>query len=120
MKTNGVHIGWWLRAEALLELGLLLWVFAQLGGSWWGFAALFLLPDLTMLGYLKGPRWGAWAYNFSHTHVVAGGLALALWLAAPPEFNPLWLVWPAHIAFDRVFGYGLKKETGFGHTHLSI
>ena len=28
-------------------------------GSWWTFAALFLVPDLSMLGYLAGPSVGA-------------------------------------------------------------
>jgi hypothetical protein len=27
------------------------------GGSWWLFAALILVPDLSMAGYLRGPSW---------------------------------------------------------------
>ena len=27
-------------------------------------------------------------------------------------------IWVAHIGFDRVLGYGLKFEAGFGETHL--
>ncbi|MGQ7476239.1 DUF4260 family protein [Streptococcus suis] len=28
------------------------------------------------------------------------------------------LIWLAHIGWDRAFGYGLKYESGFKHTHL--
>lgn len=33
--------------------------YITLGGPWWLFAVLFLAPDLSMLGYLAGPRVGA-------------------------------------------------------------
>jgi hypothetical protein len=28
------------------------------------------------------------------------------------------LIWLAHIGFDRMLGYGLKYQSGFGDTHL--
>jgi hypothetical protein len=30
------------------------------------------------------------------------------------------IVWAAHIAMDRAFGYGFKYPDAFGHTHLGI
>ena len=47
------------RIEGLaLGLGATL-LFSKLGASWWIFAALFLVPDVAMLGYLGGARLGA-------------------------------------------------------------
>lgn len=40
--------------------------YAMSGVSWWLFALLILAPDLSMLGYLAGPRAGAIAYNALH------------------------------------------------------
>jgi hypothetical protein len=99
-------------------LGVLLAAYAWSGHSWWLFATLFLVPDLSMLAYLANERIGAIAYNAAHSTigpalVGAGGLALGYsllpWLA---------LVWAAHIEFDRMLGYGLKYASGFKDTHL--
>ena len=43
--------------------------YAFAGGSWFFFLLLFLAPDLSMVGYLAGPRIGAFAYNMLHTVV---------------------------------------------------
>jgi hypothetical protein len=108
-----------LRAEGLGVLVAALWTYAVLGGSWWLFALLFLAPDLSMLGYLRGPRVGAAVYNAGHTYL-GPGLLLALGLgAAWPLGTALGLIWAAHIGFDRVLGYGLKYPWGFKATHLS-
>ena len=48
--------------------------FSRTGQSWWLFAGLILMPDLSMLAYLGGPRWGALVYNAAH--IYAGPLAL--------------------------------------------
>ncbi|BDC53162.1 hypothetical protein F183_A54770 (plasmid) [Bryobacterales bacterium F-183] len=109
MKTNAVHL---LRLEAAAELALATFLYQNTGGSWTVFALLFLLPDIAMLGYFAGPRYGAIAYNFAHTFVVPAILAVLF-----P--SPLWLIWFAHIAFDRMVGYGLKLPTAFHHTHLN-
>lgn len=81
------------------------------------FAALFLVPDVALLGYLAGPRVGALAYNT--THALLGPLALAaVGLVAAPAVLPYALIWLAHIGFDRALGYGLKYPSAFGDTHL--
>ena len=92
--------------------------FAQLGGSWTLFAVLFLTPDLSMLGYLAGPRVGAVGYNAGHSYL--GPAALAAFGAAQGQTLLLQLaaIWVAHVGFDRMLGYGLKYNRAFGYTHL--
>lgn len=92
--------------------------YAVLGESWWLFALLFLAPELSMLGYLAGPRIGAMFYNLGHTTLlpaalIAAGLGLGL-----PLLSTFGLIWLAHIGFDRLVGYGLKYPDAFSHTHL--
>ncbi|HET7038923.1 MAG TPA: DUF4260 domain-containing protein [Gemmatimonadales bacterium] len=108
-----------LRLEGLAVLALSLTVYWVLEASWLWFALLFLAPDLSFAGYLRGPRVGALAYNLAHTYVVPlalMGAAVALELGRPAT---LLLVWTAHIGFDRMLGLGLKYPTAFRDTHLS-
>jgi hypothetical protein len=108
-----------LRAEGAAVLAAATAAFAATGTSWWVFAALFLAPDLSMLGYLAGPRAGAAVYNLGHTYVVTlAVLGLGLWAGAP-MLAALGLIWTAHVGFDRMMGYGLKMGRGFKATHLS-
>ena len=93
-------------------------LYALTGVSWWLFALLILAPDLSMLGYLAGPRLGALAYNAFHVLILPVLLALAgIWSGHAPA-TAVALVWIAHIAVDRALGYGLKLSTGFQDTHL--
>jgi hypothetical protein len=82
------------------------------------FFLLFLLPDLLMVGYLFGVGTGAWAYNAGHTYSVSVALWLLAYLGHLPSLTPLALIWAAHIAFDRLLGYGLKYPSAFKDTHL--
>lgn len=93
--------------------------YSQMGGSWLLFAALFLVPDVSMVGYLKDSRLGAATYNSLHTYIGPAVLAAASWLGGSPTAGYAALIWAAHIGFDRVLGYGLKSPAGFGVTHLS-
>ena len=92
--------------------------YAMTGVSWWLFALLILAPDVSMLGYLAGPRVGAVAYNALHTLIVPLALLLAGCLLASSTTTAVALIWLAHIAIDRALGYGLKLSTGFQDTHL--
>lgn len=107
-----------LRAEGLVVLAASVAAYAQFGAGWGWFAALFLLPDVSFLAYLAGPRWGALAYNAAHSYLGAVALLAVGVLAASPMLLTAALVWCAHIGFDRLLGYGLKYSAGFGHTHL--
>ena len=79
-------------------------------------AAVFLLilaPDLSMLGYLAGPRVGAIAYNLFHT-LIGRRASSGAWFLAMLTMQVA-LIWLAHIAIDRALGYGLKLPTGSRH-----
>jgi hypothetical protein len=107
-----------LRAEAAAGLAAALSAYVACGGGWALLASLFLTPDIAMLGYLRGPRIGAMAYNLAHWSVPAAALAAAgLWTDTSLA-TQAGLIWLAHIAFDRMMGYGLKLPTAFGLTHL--
>jgi hypothetical protein len=107
-----------LRGEAVVGLAAAVWAYGWAGQGWWVFAALFLLPDLSMLGYLLGPRAGAAVYNAGHWTVLPAALAAGGWAFGAPLAVSAGLIWIAHITFDRALGYGLKLPTGFGQTHL--
>jgi len=107
-----------LRAEGLAVALAAVAAFSRSGGSWRLFAILILAPDLSMLGYLAGPRTGAAAYNAAHAHlgpviVLAAAVAFAV-----PAGIAIALIWIAHIGIDRALGFGLKYGEGFAFTHL--
>ena len=93
-------------------------LYARTGASWWLFAALWLVPDLSMLGYLAGSCRGARIYNAVHSYVAPGSLILCAILLHAEGLLPVALVWVNHIGVDRLLGYGLKYAEGFGWTHL--
>ena len=107
-----------LSLEWLAVLAAAVVAYAIAGFSWGLFALLILAPDLSMLGYLGGPRIGAIAYNAVHTLVAPAILALAAWLLGSPLAMALALILTAHIAADRALGYGLKYASGFKDSHL--
>jgi hypothetical protein len=107
-----------LKLEELAEALLAVVIFAQLPYAWWWLPALFLLPDLSMLGYLLGPRAGAFSYNLLHHKAVAVAVGLAGWWLSLPVLLLAGAVLLFHSAFDRLLGYGLKYATSFQHTHL--
>lgn len=99
-------------------LALAVLVYWGISGPWLLFFVLILAPDLFMLGYLGGSRFGAAVYNLGHTWLLpgiaaavgfAGSIRLLLFVA---------LIWFAHIGADRLLGYGLKLPTAFQDTHL--
>ncbi|MCJ2071546.1 DUF4260 domain-containing protein [Methylobacterium sp. J-030] len=107
-----------LRIEGACLLACSVAAYAWLGQSWWIFAALLFVPDLSMLGYAAGPGPGALAYNAAHTVTPPLiGLCAAMALGQPLLLG-LALIWLAHIGLDRMLGYGLKYASGFGDTHL--
>jgi Domain of unknown function (DUF4260) len=108
-----------LQAEGFAAFAVAVALYAHAGLSWPIFALLILAPDLSMLGYLAGPRFGAALYNLAHTYVLALPLVLIGFLADRPVLTAVGLLLIAHIGFDRALGYGLKYSTGFRNTHLS-
>lgn len=114
--TGAVAIA--LRLEGALEFALALLAYRSLGGSWWMFAALFLVPDLSMIGYLANRTLGAVLYNIGHSYLSPAALAVAGYGLNAPWLHGPALIWAAHIGFDRMLGYGLKYRAAFGATHL--
>lgn len=107
-----------LRLEGLCVLVAASVAYSKFGLDWGTFALFFLTPDVSLLGYLAGPRVGAVSYNLTHSY--SGAVAcLAAGLVVPaPTILCVGLIWCAHIGFDRALGYGLKYSEGFGFTHL--
>ena len=107
-----------LRAEGAVMLVGSALLYSLDGGSWWLFALLLLAPDVSMVGYLAGPRVGAAVYNAFHAYPLPATLAMVGLLVGAPLAVSVALVWFAHIGIDRTFGYGLKYPSGFGDTHM--
>ena len=111
------------RIESAVVAALAVVVTLSVGYAWWWLLALFLVFDLSMLGYLHGPRLGALCYNLAHSYALPALLG-AVAVAAATFHHPIdWLgvvaiAWVFHIAVDRALGYGLKTTEGFEHTHL--
>jgi hypothetical protein len=108
----------WLRGEGLAVLLLSFFLYSQHEAGWLMFVVLFFVPDLSMLGYLSGPRTGALFYNLAHTYTAPILLASSGLITSNALLIALALIWSAHIGLDRMLGYGLKKDSAFQDTHL--
>ena len=107
-----------LRLEAALVLALSIFFYREVQASWILFVVLLLAPDLGMCGYFAGTRTGAWTYNALHSYV--GPILLLAAGIYQHATLPFAIIWGAHIALDRMLGYGLKYEDSFQHTHLGL
>lgn len=77
------------------------------GYPWWWLSAVFLVFDLSMLGYAVGHRAGAIGYNLVHNlavplallgvHLLLGGGGLLVAVAG---------CWLFHVGTDRALGFG--------------
>ncbi len=108
----------WLQIEGAAALIAGLWIYGSMGGNWLLAVPLLLLPDVSMVGYLRNPRLGAMTYNVVHNWALGLAALAAGWLlsAVPLELAGAILI--AHVGGDRLLGYGLKYPTSFGDTHL--
>jgi Domain of unknown function (DUF4260) len=107
-----------LRVEGAALLVAAVYLYARYGNGWLLFALLILAPDLSIVGYVSGPATGAIVYNIGHTTVLPLGLALGGVIGSSALVLSVALVWLAHIGMDRMMGFGLKRASGFGDTHL--
>jgi hypothetical protein len=60
-----------LSVEEAGQMVLAIYLFNQLHYSGWVYAALFLAPDIGVLGYVFGNRVGAYSYNIFHHKGIA-------------------------------------------------
>jgi uncharacterized protein DUF4260 len=107
-----------LRIEGGCILALSIVCYREIHASWTLFVILVLVPDLAMLGYLRGVRTGAAWYNLVHT--LSGAILLIAYavLGKSTWLLSYGLIWTSHIGLDRLLGYGLKYPTRFTDTHL--
>ncbi len=107
-----------LRAEAivLFVAGVLLYL--QLNGHPLWLLPFLLVPDLSMSGYVRGPRLGAVTYNLAHNLATALGVLAIGWFGAIAPLALAGAILVAHVGMDRSLGYGLKLPTDFRDTHL--
>lgn len=108
----------WLRVEGLAALFASLLLYTYHGRGWLFFVVLLFVPDLSMIGYVRGTRVGAIAYNLFHTYSLPLLLGMAAMVLGQPLLIALSLIWSAHIGLDRALGYGLKLPNDFKDTHL--
>lgn len=107
-----------LRIEEAFLFGLSIYAFSLTDFAWWWYLALILLPDIGMLGYLMNSRIGAWSYNLFHHKAVAAVLLFTGWQFQLDGVLLAGIIHFGHSSMDRLFGYGLKYESGFKQTHL--
>ncbi len=107
-----------IRLEGLAAAVLAAVVYSRISGAWLVFLLLFLVPDLSMLGYLAGPRAGAALYNIVHTYLAPILLGAYGVFTQRALILSLALILFAHIGIDRLLGFGLKYPSGFKDTHL--
>ena len=117
-ETTTPWVRRWLRAEGLAALALGWVAWRWFGGEPIWFVALLLVPDISMIGYLRGPHTGAITYNVAHNWFV-GALVLGTGAVfAVPALGLAGGILVAHTGIDRLLGYGLKYPTSFQDTHL--
>jgi hypothetical protein len=109
-----------IRFEEALMLLLAAYLKTNLSYDWWLYWALFLAPDIGMIGYLVNTRVGAFTYNLFHHK----GVAVILFLTGVYFSNEVLqftgLLLFGHSSFDRMLGYGLKYPDSFKNTHLGL
>lgn len=86
--------------------------------AWYWLPVLFVVVDLSAVGYFFNNRIGALLYNIGHSLIGPAAL-VALYIGTTNQAVLfIALVWLFHIFVDRALGYGLKHTTSFNHTHL--
>jgi hypothetical protein len=111
-----------LQAEEFAQLAIaILGLYIQpIHISWWIWPFVFLSPDISMLGYLVNTRIGAISYNLFHHKLIAILIVLLGYCMHNDLLLFSGILLFAHSSFDRAFGYGLKYNDSFQHTHLGM
>lgn len=92
--------------------------FIHFGGTEIQFLVFILAPDLSMVGYLRNPKTGAFIYNIVH-HKATGIILFILGLMTSNQLLILsGIILFSHSSMDRSLGYGLKYNESFNNTHL--
>ena len=116
-KPSQIPMKLQLKLEEFAMMAAAIYLMLQLDYHWWWFILFAIGPDISMLGYLINTKIGAHAYNLFH-HKAVAIIFIFLGLTYMHELYTVGLILFGHSAMDRVFGYGLKYEDDFKHTHL--
>lgn len=106
------------RLEGLFIFLLAIFVYFKLEGNWLLFILLLFLPDISMVGYIKDAKLGAFIYNLGHNLVLPIVFFIFGVILNIELLTFLGLIFGAHVGLDRALGFGLKEKTGFKDTHL--
>jgi len=109
-----------LRLEEFAMLGLSVIALSHHHAAWWWYLLLALAPDISMLGYLAGNKIGAILYNLFHHKGIAVVVMVTGMILPSESVLMTGIILFGHSSMDRFFGYGLKTEEGFKHTHLGM
>ena len=109
-----------LKLEEIATLILTIFFYQSLNWAWYWYLVWFLVPDLGMLGYLINTKVGALTYNLAHHKGIAIGFGLIGYVLMNHTMLFIGILLLGHAAFDRIFGYGLKYDDSFHHTHLGM
>lgn len=104
-------IRYFLRLEGLVLLVVASMLYFVNGWSVWHFLLLFLLPDISLLAYLKNSKIGDFTYNLGHTFTTPFVVMSLTALLNEPFGYKFGLIWLAHIGFDRFLGFGLRPSS---------
>jgi hypothetical protein len=90
--------------------------FISTGFAWWWLLILFLVFDLSALGYPWSNKAGATGYNLVHNYTAPAVLAstYGILLLAGVALWPLAFIagcWLFHVGIDRSLGYGPRPAT---------
>jgi Domain of unknown function (DUF4260) len=106
----------WLQLDGAVLFTASIVLFSQTHQRWWIYPVLLFVPDIFMIGYVRNAKIGAFFYNLGHSYFAPSLLMLYGW--NHPLCLAIGLIWLGHVGWDRFFGYGLKYDSNFKHTHL--
>ncbi len=91
---------------ASLSIALLI-VYSRMG-NWELIPILYLIPDITALGFLISTKAGEKSYNLSHTLLLPIILlSVNLITKSNNLFTSIMIIWLLHITIDRALGWNL-------------
>lgn len=107
-----------IKSEYLAAAILTALIYIYAGFAWYWLVLLFLLFDISMIGYFISNKVGAIIYNTVHSFFIPAALLVIYVFTNENILLFVALLWLFHIFVDRTFGYGLKYPKGFRYTHL--
>src|SRR5688572_26426103 len=93
-----------LKIESLVILLGCLYFYQQISGNWALFLLFLLVPDISMIGYLKSKRLGAITYNLVHNYILAFLILVVGFYLHNINYQAFGLILMAHISIDRIMG----------------